>query len=98
MYKSTSNDYLLHYEWCPKLQLCYEESCKEKNIIPQERYTDYAIYPKYITDFVNLYYDNNKNTKNIDFCFIGAFAFNGDQNIYMIDNIQSTLYSCHVYN
>ena len=47
------NDPLI-YEWCPKLQICYEESCKEINTIPQKNYTDYAIYPKYISDYVEI--------------------------------------------
>ena len=69
------NDPLI-YEWCPKLQICYEESCKEINTIPQKNYTDYAIYPKYISDYVEIQLKRNHHNKSIDFCFMGAFAFN----------------------
>ena len=61
--------------WCPKLQLCYEESCIESNRNIIQNYVDYAIYPKYIIDFVK----SCDKTKTIDFCFIGAFAFTRGQ-------------------
>ena len=63
--------------WCPKLQICYEESCLEIGKIPKENYCDYAIYPKYIIDYAN----NCNHEKNIDYCFLGAFSFTRGQKI-----------------
>lgn len=67
----------LYHEWCPKLQLCYEESCSEINNQIIQNYTDYAIYPLYIINFVK----SCDKTKTIDFCFMGAFAFRRGQEI-----------------
>lgn len=63
--------------WCPKLQLCYEEACGEINTTPEDDYSSYAIYPKYIVDYV----DSCDQNKLIDFCFMGAFAFTRGQSI-----------------
>jgi hypothetical protein len=71
-----SNDKIIK-EWCPKLQLCYESACREKNITLIKDYTDYAIYPQLIYKNVNMM---NKE-KDIDFCFLGAFAFRRGQDI-----------------
>lgn len=63
--------------WCPKLQLCYEEACDEANVTPLQGYNDYAIYPKYIVDYVQ----SCDKQKTIDFCFLGAFSFRRGQSI-----------------
>lgn len=65
------------YQWCPKLQICYEEACYEINQTPEQNYTNFATYPRYIFDFVS----HCSHEKSIDYCFLGAFSFTRGQSI-----------------
>ena len=59
------------------LRLCYEEACEEIQKVPEQDYCEYAIYPRYIIEYVK----SLNVSKDIDFCFLGAFSFRRGQQI-----------------